>query len=596
MTARQDSDLQIYRRLLRQARPYWPHIGGILALSLLSMPLALLTPVPLKIVVDSALGGHPLPNALSAIVPDIVSQSSFKVLVFAIVLVLVITMLSYVRSFGSDLLETYTGAKLVLAFRSQLFQHVQNLSFAHHDRKGIMDSVYRIQYDALAIQWIAVQGVIPFLTAGLTVVGMVYVLACIDWQLALVALMVAPVLFGITQIFRQPIRKEWSKVKAVESSTLSGVQEALSALRVVKAFGQEDRERQRFLHSSERSLRGQLRLAFINGGFDGLIWLTIAVGTAAALFIGARHVEVGILTLGNLLLTMSYLGQLYTPLQEVSNKLGDLQGSLESAQRAFQLLDEEPDVVERPSAQSLMRARGKIAFRNVCFAYSEGPQVLHDVSVEVGPGNRVGIMGPSGAGKTTFVSLLMRLYDPTKGVILLDDMDLRDIRLTDLRRQFSLVLQEPLLFSASVAENIGYGRPSATEDEIVAAARLANAHDFVTRLPQKYETSVGERGMALSGGERQRIALARAFLKDAPILILDEPTSSVDVATESSIVAVLEQLMKGRTTFIIAHRLSTLRSCNLRLSLEDGRFSAWSPGSPAEIAGLGGESVSPYPL
>jgi ATP-binding cassette subfamily B protein len=574
---RKYSDLQIYRRLLEQARPYWLHLTGILVLNLLSTPLALLSPLPLKIVVDSVLGSHPLPPMLRAIGPGSAFEDSANVLAFAIIFLIAVTMLTYLRSFMTNLLETYTGARLVLAFRARLLQHAQHLSLVHHDRTGIMDSVYRIQYDALAIQWIAVQGMTPFLTAGLTVVAMVLVIARIDWQLALVAVLVSPVLFGITQIFRSPIRREWSKVKAVESSTMSGVQEGLSALRVVKAFGQEARERERFWQNSEQSLQGEVRLAFISGGFDGLIWFTIAVGTAAALFIGVRHVAAGTITLGSLLLVMAYLSQLYTPLQEVSNKIGDLQGSLESAERSFQLLDEKPGLTERPDARPLTRARGKIAFRNVCFAYPDGPPVIHDINFEIAPGARVGIVGSSGAGKTTLVGLLMRLYDPTTGAVQLDDLDLRDVRLPDLRRQFSIVLQEPLLFSASIAENIAYGRPSATDEEILAAAKSSKSHDFVMRLPQGYETLVGERGMTLSGGERQRVALARAFLRDAPILIMDEPTSSVDVATETCIVEALETLMKGRTTLIIAHRMSTLRSCHLQLSLEEGRLSVWGP-------------------
>ena len=280
--------------------------------------------------------------------------------------------------------------------------------------------------------------------------------------------------------------------------------------------------------SSNRALRGHFRLAFINGGFDGLIGLTIAASTAMTLYIGVRHIQAGQLTLGNLLLVMAYLGQLYSPLAAISRKIGDLQASLVSAERTFALLDQEPDVAERPDARPLARAGGAVTFRDVCFAYPNGPHVLHNISFEVALGERVGIMGTTGAGKTTLMSLLIRFYDPTAGSILLDGIDVREYRLADLRNQFALVLQEPVLFSTSIAENIAYARPGASETEIVRAATLANAHEFISALPQGYQTPVGERGMALSGGERQRVALARAFLKDAPVLILDEPTSSVD--------------------------------------------------------------------
>jgi ATP-binding cassette, subfamily B, bacterial len=575
MAVRQLSDLQIYRRLLLQARPYWPHIGGILVLSLLSTPLALMAPLPLKILVDSVLGSQPLPEAIKAVLPGWILETSSNLLLFSIVLLLIIMTLVYLRNFGSALLETYTGERLVLGFRAELLHRAQHISLAYHEHKGIMDSLYRIQYDAPAIQWVAVNGVIPFITATVTVLSMVYVIACIDWQLALVAALVAPVHFGITQVFRGRIHSGWSRVKAIQSSAISGVHEGLSTLRVVKAFGQEERERERFVRESERNLQGQLRLVLINGGFDGLIAFSIAAGTATTLLIGVRHVEAGLLSLGSLLLITGYLSQLYTPLQEISKKIGDLQASLVSAERSFALLDQEPDPTDHSAARAITHARGDVAFQRVCFSYPNGPEVLHDICLEVVPGDRIGIMGPSGSGKTTFVSLLMRLYDPTRGAILLDGVDLREIRLSDLRRQFSIVLQEPILFSTSVAENIAYARPSATKEEIVIAARLANAHDFITRLPQGYETPVGERGTAISGGERQRIALARAFLRDAPILILDEPTSSVDFRTEASIVEALEQLMHGRTTFIIAHRVSTLRNCNVQLSFKDGRLGAW---------------------
>jgi ATP-binding cassette subfamily B protein len=569
---RQHSDLWIYRRLLIQARPYWPHLACILILSLLAAPLALLNPLPLKIVVDSAIGSRPLPDWLAALVPGAVAETPTGTLVFAIALLFVITIASQLRGFLGSLLDTYTGAKLVLAFRAELFQRVQHLSLAYHDRKGAMDSVYRIQYDAPAIQWVAVQGVIPFASAILTVLGMTVVMARIDAELALVALLVTPFLFVVTHLFRRRIRRQWSKVKEIESSTMSGVQEALSSLRVVKAFGQEGRESERFRAHSEQNLQVQLRLARINGGFDGLIGLTIAASTAVALYIGVRHVQSGELTLGSLLLVMAYLSQLYSPLAAISRKIGDLQASLVSAERAFALLQEPRDVPERSDARPLERARGAVVFRHVSFAYPHGPEVIHDVSFEVAPGDRVGIIGATGAGKSTLMSLLMRFYDPANGKILLDGEDIREFRIADLRSQFAIVLQEPVLFSTSVAENIAYARPEATMDEIVAAARLASAHEFINRLPQGYQTLVGERGMALSGGERQRIALARAFLRDAPILILDEPTSSVDVRTEAAIMEATETLMQGRTTFMIAHRVSTLEQCNVRLHLEHGRL------------------------
>jgi ATP-binding cassette subfamily B protein len=317
-----------------------------------------------------------------------------------------------------------------------------------------------------------------------------------------------------------------------------------------------------------------MRIAFIRGEFDILIGLTIASGTAAALFIGVRHVQEGILTLGNLLIVMAYLAQLYGPLQTISTKMADLQASLASAERAFRLLDENQDVVEKTNARTLTRAKGHLKFKNVSFAYPDRPPVLSNISHDVTPGTRVGILGATGAGKTTLISLLSRFYDPTEGHVLLDEIDLRDYKLRDLRNQFAFVLQEPVLFSTTIAENIAYGRPGAEPEDIVEAAKLAGAHDFIKVLPDGYKSHVGERGMTLSGGERQRIALARAFLKNAPILILDEPTSSVDIKTEALIMKTLERLMHERTTFIISHRLSAFVNCDVLLVIEDGCLAA----------------------
>jgi ATP-binding cassette subfamily B protein len=312
------------------------------------------------------------------------------------------------------------------------------------------------------------------------------------------------------------------------------------------------------------------------------------------LYIGVQHVQSGILTLGSLLLVMAYLAQLYSPLETISKKMADLQASLVSAERAFTLLDETPDVIEKRDAQPIVRAAGAIAFREVSFAYPGGPPVLRHVWFEIASGSRVGIRGMTGAGKTTLISLLTRFYDPTAGQILLDGVDLRDYQLSALRNQFAIVLQDPVLFSTNIAENIAYARPQATHEEIIEAAKLANAHEFVTRLPNGYETQVGERGLRLSGGERQRISLARAFLKDAPILILDEPTSSVDAWTEDAIVAAMARLMQGRTTFMISHRPSTLKNSDVLLEIQDGRLVPVTSAGPVDGCG-GVETTTTQP-
>ena len=570
-------DASLYRRLLLQARPYWLHLAGAFGLGLLASPLALLNPVPLKIVVDSVLGGHPLPAFLQPLLPEAAARSPAAILLIAIGLLVVLAVLSQLQGLATTLLRSYVGERLVLDFRSRLVEQAHRLSMSYHDSRGTADSLYRIHHDAPAIQSIMVDGVLSLVSAAVTLAMMIAVTARLDGQLALVALAVSPPLFLLSWAYRPRMRRQSRHVKNLESSALAIAQETLGALRVVKAFGQEARETDRFLRRAAEGMVARIRLALLEGRFGLLIGLTTALGMAAVLLIGAGHVRSGTLTLGELLMVMAYLGQLYEPLKTISRRAAGLQSYLASAERAFALLDERPDVLERPHARPLARAAGAVAFRHVSFAYDADRPVLDDVSFEVPPGARVGIVGTTGVGKTTLVSLLTRFYDPTHGAILLDGVDVRDYRLADLRRQFAIVLQEPVLFSTSIAENIAYGRPGASDLEIARAARAAGAHDFIVRLPRGYTTPVGERGMQLSGGERQRVALARAFLKDAPLLILDEPTSSVDVKTEAAILQAMERLMHGRTAFLITHRTSTLAACEVRLRLERGRLVEATP-------------------
>jgi ATP-binding cassette subfamily B protein len=506
------------------------------------------------------------------VLPAGVEHSRTALLVFAAGLFVAVAVLRQLQEFAVLWLSTVAGQKLLLEFRSRLFAHAQRLSFAYHDRRGTADSTYRIQYDASAVPNVVIYGAIPLFTSATTVIGMVYVTARIDWQLALVAGAVVPALFLALRAYRRRLRERWHEAKRLESSALSVVQEALESLRVVKAFGREDHERSRFASRSFQSVRAKIRLSYAEGEFGVLVGLIIGLGSGAVLFLGTRRVLAGALTLGNLVLVMGYLQQLYDPLRTASKKAGDLQDSLTSVERVYALVDQHPDPVDRVTARPLHRASGAVEFRGVSFAYEPGRPVLHDVSFSARAGARVGVAGATGAGKTTLMSLLTRFYDPTTGQILFDGIDLRDFKLTDLRNQFAIVLQEPVLFSVSIAENIAYARPGASLREIRTAAAAANADEFIRHLPEGYDTQVGERGMRLSGGERQRISLARAFLKNAPVLILDEPTSSVDVHTEALILDAMRRLMNGRTAFMIAHRLSTLDVCDERIELADGQI------------------------
>src|SRR5439155_25228505 len=460
------------------------------------------------------------PGFLDALLPAGATSSDTALLAVVAVMFVALAVLTQIQDLGNNLLQTYTGERLLLRFRSKLFQHIQRLSLAYHDRIGTADSTYRIQYDAMSLQYIAVQSVISLITAVSTLAAMLYVTYRIDPQLALITLGVSPPILFVAKVFRPRMRSQSQKIKKLESSGLSVVQEVLTGLRVVKAFGQEDREQERFLGRFGQGMRARIRLVLVQGAYSLLIATMIGAGGAAVLFVGVRHVQQGTITLGDLLLVMGYLTQLYAPLKTMARKAGSLQNYLASAERAFGILDEAPEVPERPHARPLGRASGAVRFSDVWFSYEPDRPVLKHGSFAVEPGERVGIAGPTGAGKSTLMNLLTRFYDPTFGEILLDGVDLREYSLTDLRNQFGIVLQDPVLFSTSLAENIAYARPDASEDEIQTAAKAANAHDFIVDLPEGYATEVGECGMRLSGGERQRISLARAFLKDTPILIL----------------------------------------------------------------------------
>jgi len=565
-------------RLYQEVRPYYWHLGALFSVGLLGAPLALLTPMPLKIAVDSIIGTQPLPRYLDVLLPAAIKASQSILLLMAAIFVVLLAFLNQLRDFVSSVLTAYAGEQMLRGFRAKLFRHVQRLSLSYHDSRGTADSIYRIQYDASALQNIFITGIVPSVSSIVTFVSMIYVTARINWKFALVGLAVSPFVLLVSQHYRRQLRSQSRKVKNIESSALSVVQEVLGSVRVVRAFGQEEREQGRFMQKSNEGMQARIQQTLMEGGYGIAVTLLTAIGMASVLYLGVLDIKAGKLSLGNLLLVMGYLGQLYSPLRTIGKKMATMQSHFVSAERAFALLDAAPDVVERAHARSLSRAIGDMSFRHVSFRYeNNGQPVLQDISFDVRKGSCIGIVGATGAGKTTLMNLLTRFYDPTEGEILLDGLDLRDYKLADLRNQFAIVLQEPLLFSTTIAENIAYARSGADQNEIIAAARLANAHDFIIALPDGYDTLVGERGMRLSGGERQRLSVARAFLKDAPILILDEPTSSIDVKTETALLDAMERLVRNRTTFIITHRPSALKHCDVIVTIEKGRLVAVEP-------------------
>ncbi len=560
------------RKVLKVARPCWSHLAAIVLLGLLSTPVTLLAPLPIKIAVDNVLGTRPLPAWMHALpLPSRWFSAANGGLVICATMLVAIALLNCFQSLASWLLCTYTGEKLVHDFRGQLLFHAQRLSLTVHDQRGANDIAYRIQYDAPAIQNLILQGAIPILCSTFTFIAMLAVTMRMSWRIASIAAILSPVLYVLARNSSRKVRQGYDEVRELDSSAMLVLHEAMSCLRAVKAFGQEAHEDELFRRKSRQRMTEQVRLASIQAGFHVLIGFCVAMAAAVALVMGVTEVRQQTMTVGEFLLVMAYMAQLYEPLRNISTKIPELQSSLASLHRAFALLEETPELEARPEAANPVCSRGEVEFRNVCFQYKAGGRsVLNDISFHVRPGMRVGVVGPSGSGKSTLVNLLTRFYDPTSGAILIDGTDLREYDLAELRQQFSIVLQEPMLFSTTVAGNIAYADPQASRAKVILASQLANAHEFIERLPNGYDTEMGEGAAGLSGGERQRLAIARAFLKNTPMLILDEPTSAVDLRTEQLIMDALDKLMVGRTTFMIAHRLSTLERCDAVLVMQNG--------------------------
>ena len=544
----------------------------------------LLKPWPLQIVIDYVLGGKPPPGI--APLDQLFSLPASLLLLVACIGLVILNL----GAGALTLLHNYTtirvGQNMVNDLRSDLYAHLQRLSLAYHSRQRVGDLMYRITADSFAVQTMIMNGVLPILSAVILLAGMLIVLFPMDPLLTLLALTIVPILFGLISAFNRKIVEVATEVRDADARVYSLVQWGIAAIKVVQAFTKEEEEHRRFMGASRESLRATLRLYNWQTLYSGAVSIVIAGGTAVVVYAGARAVMSGTLSLGQLIIFVSYLAQLYDPINKITQSWGLIAGARVGASRVFEVLDTEPDLKSGPRQFPSQGARGAIAWENVGFRYRPDTPVLNEINLTVEAGMRVAIVGQTGAGKSTMLGLLPRFFDPTGGRVTIDGVDIREYQIASLRRQIGMVLQPPLIFPLSVADNIAYGRPGADHAAIEEAARLARIHDTIARMPEGYQTQLGEAGVILSEGEKQRITIARALLRDAPILILDEPTSALDVETEALVMQAVERLMQGRTTFIIAHRLSTVNRCDRILVLRDGIIA--EQGTLTELLRLGG--------
>lgn len=569
---------RLVMRILSEASTLTGSLFGIFVLSLISANMALLIPIPISLAVDLVLNQQKLPLAVTSWLPAVLQPSSAQLLIFVAVAAGLIILLDMIVGYASWVWQLSVGEGLVLRFRSKLFLKLQKLSILEHDRMGVANLLYRLQYDVPPMQYLTIHGVIPAICSVVMFVLLFTAVFNIDAYLACIALAMAPLIWISIRVHLHRSRQGWLEFKENESSGMTVLQEALANVRVVKAFQQEQSEQRRFTTRSQKALDQQLKIVRIETRMGALTAFFIAVGTGWALFVGVQHAQAGLLTVGELILVIAYTTQLFKPLEALSKNITSIQSALASAERSFEIFDKIPEVAEVNRPARLVQPAADLVFKQVSFGYRKDELILDRLSFAVSRGMHVGISGRTGAGKTTFINLLMRFIDTDAGSIEIDGIDIRSLETSNLREQFSLVQQEPVLFSTSIAENIAYGRPGASIEEIRTAAVAAEADHFISRMPRGYDTVLGERGMNLSGGERQRISLARAYLKRAPILVLDEPTSGLDVDTESRMIKNLREMRKGRTTFIVSHRLALLEGVHLRLHFDGDVIRVIDPG------------------
>ena len=578
---------RLFRWLTRYALGRWPGLLAVLATMIVKVGLEVLRPWPMKVLVDHALGEQPLPASLAGMAAALPGAATREGLVaWSVAATVVLFLLGWALGVARSYADIGFGQRMVYDLATDLFSHLQRLSLRFHSRRSIGDSIRRVTTDCGCVSVIVKDAVLPFVASAVTLAAMFAVMWRMEPRLTLVSVAVVPWMVLVLRRYMGPMLARSYEQQEAEGRMYEVVERTLSALPVVQAYGREAACDRAFARTTDTAVDAAVANTIVGLKFKVLTGLGTASGTALIVWLGAQSVLDGRLTVGGILVFLAYLASLYGPLEALMYAPSTTQGAAGSARRVLELLDTRRDVEDRPDATPVPRLAGRVRLEEVTFGYEPGRPVLERVSFEVAPDKMVAIVGPTGAGKSTLVSLVPRFYDPWSGRITVDGLDVRDIALKSLRSQVAVVLQEPFLFPMSIADNIAYGRPHASRREIEAAARAANAHSFIERLPDGYDTVIGERGATLSGGERQRISVARAILKDAPILILDEPTSAVDAQTEALLLQAIERLTRGRATIVIAHRMSTVARADCILVLDRG--SIVESGTHAELVRRGG--------
>ena len=565
--------------------PHWPTLTLAFLAVLGESITDLLEPWPLKIVFDHVFGSKRMPDWLASIV-SYVGTDKFSILNFAVLAVIVIAIFGAVSSYFEKYLTTSVGQWVMYDLRRVLYSHIQRLSLSFHDHKRTGDLISRVTSDIDAVQSLISTVLLGIVVNILTLVGMMLVMLYLNWTFTVIALMVAPALFFVVYHYTHRIKSASRAVRRQEGEVVNVLEEVLSSIRVVKAFAREDYEQKRFEHESRESVERALEARNFKAKLPPLVEIIVAAGTCLVLWYGARLVMAGQLTSGELLVFLLYLGKMYQPMRALSKMTDTISKAQVGWERIREILENETQVRDLPGAKRAPRFKGKIDFDHVEFSYDGGQPILNDLSLQIKPGQLAALVGPTGAGKTTIVSLLPRFYEIKSGDIRIDGTDIRRFKQQSLREQISFVLQETLLFRATVADNIAYGKPNATREEIVRAAKLANADEFIDQMPDGYGTMIGERGMTLSGGQRQRITIARAIIRNSPILIMDEPSAGLDAESEKLVFDALGNLMEGKTSIVIAHRLATVRRADIIFVVDHGRVV--EQGTHEELLNRGG--------